>query len=278
MYLVSAIIPVYGVNRNLENLERIIETCPDGIQVIIVHDNSDGESVQALNHFVSHSNVEIASTTGNSPGATRNHGLQFVKANWVTFWDADDLPNPLAIIQRVEAINDAEIQLIIGSYEVLGERIRKKRIFSSNPKRAQRNLNLVSIEIGLWRCLFSYKSIQQNRFLDLRIGEDQVYFLDCLPNRLSKIQFTEMIFYHYRKDTPGSIMNSRLLESDFTRATAAINRDYYGSTTKEQISSMLLLNLSLSKAFRYPNFVNLKALLLVTLKNPLHFFRKIFTR
>ena len=278
MYLVSAIIPVYGVNRNLENLVRIIETCPNVIQVVIVHDNSDGESFQALNRFLPYSNVEIATTTGNSPGATRNHGLQFVKAGWVTFWDADDLPNPQAIVQQVEAINDAEIQLIVGSYEVLGERFRKRRIFSSNPKRAQNNLGLVANEVGLWRCLFNYKAIQQKSFLDLHIGEDQVYFLDCLPNDLSQIQFTELVFYHYRKDIPGSVMNSRLLESDFSQAIAALNHNHYASTIKRQINSRLLLNLKLSRASRYPTLINLGAVLFLSMKNPLNLFRRLVVK
>lgn len=275
MYLISAIIPVYGVNRNLENLERIIETCPNKIQVIIVHDNSDGESVQALNRFLSHSNVEIATITGNSPGATRNHGLQFVKADWVTFWDADDVPEPEAILRQVKLIDSSEIQLILGSYEVIGENLLKRKIFSSDPKRAQSNLDSVANEVGLWRCLFNYKAIQRKSFLDLRIGEDQVFLLDCLPNELSQIQFTDLIFYHYRKDTPGSVMNSKLLESDFSQTISALNHNLHASTIKRQINSRMLLNLELSRAFRFPTLANLLSVLFLSIKNPLNLFRRL---
>ncbi len=275
MYIISAIIPVFGVNRNLENLVRIIDISPIEVQVIIVHDTSDGESTESLNRFLSHSNVEISTTAGNSAGSTRNHGLRFVKADWVTFWDADDLPNPEAIVRQVKEVNHGEIQLILGSYEVLGKEFQKKKIFSSDPKRAQENLDSVAKEVGLWRCLFTYKAIKDKSFLDLRIGEDQVYFLDSLPNDLSQIQFTELIFYRYRKDIPGSIMNSRLLESDFSQAIAAINHSHYGSTIKKQISSRLLLNLKLSRAFRYPTLINLVAVLYLSIKNPLNLFRKL---
>ena len=275
MYIISAIIPVFGVKRNLENLVRIVGNCPNEVQVILVHDISDGESVESLNQFLSHSNVEVSTTTGKSPGSTRNHGLQFVKADWVTFWDADDLPDPEAILRQAKLVDRNGIQVIVGSYEVTGEKFLQRRIFSSDPKRVQRNLSLVANEVGLWRCIFNYRAIQQSYFLDLRIGEDQVYFLDCLPNDLSQIRFTESVFYHYRKDIPGSVMNTRLLESDFSRAIAALNDNNYESKIKKQINSRLILNLEISKAFRFPTLMNLLSVSFLSLKNPFNLFRRL---
>ena len=115
-------------------------------------------------------------------------------------------------------------------------------------------------------------------FLMVIITMDQVYFLDCLPNDLSQIQFTELVFYHYRKDIPGSVMNSRLLESDFSQAIAALNHNHYASTIKRQINSRLLLNLKLSRASRYPTLINLGAVLFLSMKNPLNLFRRLVVK
>ena len=100
----------------LQNLGKWIPIAVDNkIRIIIVHDISDSATQSELESLLSgfsSENITLTSGYYGSPGAARNQGLSLANSKYVSFWDADDLPNP---IQVYDSILNSKIDLFHNS-------------------------------------------------------------------------------------------------------------------------------------------------------------------
>lgn len=79
--------------NSIKSLVRLCDSIPDSdsIQVIIIDDNSDINTIQRLQNVELNNNVEIIfCEISNGAGAARNLGIQEAKGKWILFADADD--------------------------------------------------------------------------------------------------------------------------------------------------------------------------------------------
>ncbi len=116
MYVLTAVIPVYGVSRNFENLKKMFSHIPSDIRVIVVHDTTDGEDATQLAKIATSSNFTILEGAGGSAGETRNYALPLINSEWTVFWDADDYPHPMSLLDAISDATCDEIELIVGSF------------------------------------------------------------------------------------------------------------------------------------------------------------------
>lgn len=92
--LCSIIIPHHNL---LPLLVRCLDSIPDDsrIEVIVVDDNSNSETVEGLKQLQIKSNVRILYTKeGRGAGYARNKGLESASGKWLLFCDSDDYFNP----------------------------------------------------------------------------------------------------------------------------------------------------------------------------------------
>ena len=116
-----------------------------------------------------------------SPGAARNAGLAQVLAQWVAFWDSDDVPNPKQFLEMILQGQRSGAKICIGSYEmnlVNSEREVKHRV-------ASRPLN-VAFSPGIWRMAFNSHLLHGIKFSKSLWGEDQrlLFEIDYLKNSI----------------------------------------------------------------------------------------------
>jgi hypothetical protein len=274
MYILTAVIPVYGISRNIENLRKVLVDIPQSIQVIIVHDTTDGENVSPLKEIATPSNFTILEAVGGSAGKTRNHAIPFIKSEWTVFWDADDRPFPMAILEAIHDSVTGVSDLIVGSFSRSKKNSLDQEDYSGTTHGIHPKDSFLT-EFGIWRCIFRTTEIKDVYFDDLKIGEDLSYILRTLPSLSHKICFSNHKFYEYRLDTQGSVTNSELLNSDFEEALRVISNLGVKGDLETELKHQILLGLRLSQFKRFPSFLKLLKLVSCCFQNPMAVYNKV---
>jgi glycosyltransferase involved in cell wall biosynthesis len=268
MYLLTAVIPVYGILRNIENLRKIFCDIPLTIQVIVVHDMTDGEDTSLLSEIVDTPNFTILKVAGGTAGRTRNQALPFINSQWTVFWDADDRPSPTEILKAVSESKSDEIELIVASFS---HNSLKDLDQEATERMSARNKVEESFltEFGIWRCIFRSANIKNFHFNDLKIGEDLAFILKALPNSRRNVYFSRRNVYLYRRNSQGSVTNSRLLNNDFVEAIREISNLRVEEEFKIELKNQILLSLLASQFKRFPSIRKLLYLIRFCFRNPM---------
>jgi hypothetical protein len=273
MYVLTAVIPVHGVSRNLENLKKMFKLIPSDIQVIVVHDTTDGEDATQLAKLATSSNFTILEGAGGSAGETRNHALPVINSEWTVFWDADDCPHPISILEAISDATCDEIDLIVGSFSLRNQ----KEMNQGETKRKSTGIKVHEsflTEFGIWRCVFRTAKIKNISFNELKIGEDLAFILAALPNSIRSVYFSSRNVYEYTQNSNGSVTNSILLNNDFEKAIQKISNLKVEGEFKDKFKSQIILSLLLSQFKRFPSARKLSNLIKFCAHNPVATYNK----
>jgi len=138
------------------------------------------------------SNLEVISGNFNGPGGARNKGLELARAPWITFWDADDCPQPDTVLSQLNQYKFVS-DVIVGGYRVAN--------YEASPttflQHVTESLEGVALSPGIWRILFRREVLHGIHFQEIRMGEDQVFVANVLL-RTAKVYFSKSVFYEYR--------------------------------------------------------------------------------
>lgn len=91
-YIVSIIIPIYNVEKYLEEcLDSLVKQTLQGIQVILVNDGSTDRSGEIADKYVAqYDNFMVVHKENEGVSIARNIGLRYVKGKYILFVDSDD--------------------------------------------------------------------------------------------------------------------------------------------------------------------------------------------
>ena len=239
----SIIIP----HKNIPDLlQRCLDSipCRDGIQVIIVDDNSDPNKVD-FSSFpgLGQPNVEVYFTKeARGAGYSRNIGLNHALGDWVIFADADDYFMPSFEPCVLDALDQTKADVLFfntalpksSNYSLLFEEARKGNMYK-----------LRYNHFSPWGKAIRKSLIDKYhiRFQEVQYGNDSwfaqmcgyyadsidVVFDECYcwsdrPDSLSRSKTVERVesyarnhillyrFFRKRKDTYGMAVNSRLVK------------------------------------------------------------------
>ena len=112
MDLVSVILPVYNVEKYVENSLRSVigQTYPD-IECLIIDDCGTDRSMDVVENVLAHSNLAgkkiriLRHEKNRGLSAARNTGLDYAEGTYIFFLDSDDSIRPNCIEKHVEAIS-----------------------------------------------------------------------------------------------------------------------------------------------------------------------------
>lgn len=233
------------MSGQLENLESWLSTLhPHSVQVVVVHDVRDQETGVELSNLVSKINnpaIELYEGKFGSPGATRNFGIEKCKGDWLSFWDSDDLPNLKAVVSACHYQPDS-IDVIIGAYQI--QQVAPGNLISK-PKQVGSYLEIAN-DPGLWRCIFKRKSIENLRFENFLMAEDQVFLLQYdFSNR--SVALSQDVFYTYFAGNPAQA--TRNIESlrDLNKSISLISSRIGDFTGNQSIIAWtMILNQTLT--------------------------------
>lgn len=235
--LLSVIIPIGNLERDIENLYRIIDHVPESlVEVIFVLDDDKKMLEIDLRNYLDQiymTNFKIIKSNARNPGGSRNLGIACAESEWIIFCDSDDMPNFENILGEIKR-DKCKSDVLIGSFEF--ENIRSKfvyeRYFGND---SNQNWEEVAINPGIWRWVIKRELVLNLEFPNLSMGEDQFFILNLLAGN-PIVKFSNELFYRYRLGSPSSLTSTKqnlddlvkILEFEFM----SFNTDFHHKRVK----------------------------------------------
>ena len=232
-YLISIIIPVYNVEKYLDNTLKSIEEQTIGLnnlEVILVDDNSNDGSKKIIERYLNkYDNFKgIFCQEGSGfPGKPRNIGLEICSSDFIMFLDSDDYLENNACEILYNKIIETKSDIVSGSYTSLNSDFEEEMDLAvwintlTNPsdnknRRKETTKKLLSnpnfeliindlkdypsiiANYNVWGKIFRKELIDENNiiFPEDRVAQDSVFLLEAFYNA-NKIVFIKDIIVHY---------------------------------------------------------------------------------
>lgn len=221
---ISIICPVRNMEGKLSNLESWVNKCNSDFQIILVCDSSTDMTLLELKKIKSmnvSADIKILEGTFGSPGSARNAGMTQADGDWVVFWDSDDIGNPRFLSQEVRRPKSESVDAIIFGYEIHSKE-NKIKAWTPWPSSPLKCINQISLNPGLWRFSFKRSSIQDLFFLDLRMGEDQLFINDFM-RKSPQLHFSDEVTYKYFVNVDNQLTSNMRAVEELGRAIKVLS-------------------------------------------------------
>jgi glycosyltransferase involved in cell wall biosynthesis len=175
----TAIIPIRSMVGKLDNLRQTLRSCAElPIQIVIIHDDANDGTEEALDQLLQDFEsliIERFQVQCESPGLARNLGIKFAKADWICFWDSDDLPNPTANVSLLNSINLERYDVLIGAIATQsGSDFSTRKTHRFLVASDSLQMHLANMP-AFTRMIFRKRLIGVHTFPAFKIGEDQCF-------------------------------------------------------------------------------------------------------
>lgn len=190
MKRLGIIIPAYNTGENIQNLlQGISDQVTDEVEVIVVDDGSQDNTLEQARHFEKNG-IRVIHQENQGVGPARNRGIEESSAEYIWFVDADDIITPNAVKILLETILQHPSDCyLFGVERIFGE----KHLILANSENCQyqsseqisKNFDgIFSVNLlnPLWNKLLKREIIIKNglRFKNLRSGQDAEFGLRYL--------------------------------------------------------------------------------------------------
>jgi glycosyltransferase involved in cell wall biosynthesis len=206
----TAVIPIRDMSGKLEKVFNTITISSSlNIQNILVVDSSTDGTYEELEEFLNRvkpQNTRLLAGNFGSAGEARNAGLLRVRSNFVTFWDADDEPNPGMYQDAISKVDNVKNAVIVGNFEEI--RLDQKPITPKKRMQIGKQPIMFARKPGIWRTIFSYSLIKELKFSSLPMGEDQEFLIQTLLLD-PEVIFNNEVFYKYHTGHDGQATSSK---------------------------------------------------------------------
>lgn len=199
----------------LKNLELSLKAVKDlnlPISFILVHDGLDEGTDREVSDLAVSYNARYLNLVVNSPGLSRNYGLQHADSDWVAFWDSDDIG---LVEEAISAVHNSPLNadFILAGYSQVSQ-VTKRVNKVSTP---MGNFSMAMINPGIWRFIFRKSAIVNTNFPAYRMGEDQVFLARLLINE-SSVYFSDKNIYLYVEGEGGQLTKEKTAVSEILLA------------------------------------------------------------
>lgn len=232
-FLISIIIPVYNVDKYLDNTLKSIEEQTIGLnnlEVILVDDGSNDGSQEIIKRYLNkYDNFKgiFCQVSSGFPGKPRNIGLEICSSDFVMFLDSDDYLEKDACEILYNKIIETGSDIVSGSYTSLDSNLKEEMDlavwittltdpmdnYNNRKEYVKKLLSNSRFELivndlkeypsiianyNVWGKIFK-KSLFDSfniKFPEDRVAQDSVFLLECIYNA-NKIVFIKDIIVHY---------------------------------------------------------------------------------
>lgn len=222
--LVSVIIPVYNVAPFLrESLDSVIHQTYKDLEIIIIDDGSTDESGKICDEYaIKDMRIHVVHQKNCGLGKARNHGLDIMTGEVVTFLDSDDAFHPDYISLMIDKMIKENTDIVLCKF--VTQITEGSLCFSTPPDKAAPSIKaglynrkealcaLVDGEITsqAWNKLYRKELWDNTRFPEGQVYEDIATTYRIL-NLCKSVFVLENVLYLYRK-RKGSITSSYTVE------------------------------------------------------------------
>lgn len=234
-YKITVIVPVYNVDKYLENcVSSIINQTYRNIEILLVDDGSTDQSGQLCDRFKdSDSRVRVIHKENGGLSSARNAGLDEMSGDYVTFVDSDDwLTNDMLECQLSEALQYNVDIVHSNCFSVYNGKVhpicvQPKKYLSTKKDILTARICSGGFCLGRWPCLFKASMFDDVRFqVGMTCSEDSAMDSDILL-RVNTVYCDGVPRYYYRSFRNGSLANSEIKESDLLAV------DYVGNNVTQ---------------------------------------------
>ncbi|MCQ2181895.1 MAG: glycosyltransferase [Bacteroidales bacterium] len=221
----SIIVPVYNVSAYLEEcLDSIAcQTLTDNVECILVDDCGTDDSMSIAENFITGYSGDILFSIARHEcnkglSGARNTGLSQARGKYVMFLDSDDKLTPDSIVSLLAPLHQAEYDMVIGEYSVIGG--RDVFMHTSMPEGECLGRNAIATARCkhqwypmAWGKVYRKSFLEDNSLLFLEgiLHEDELFSsqLSCV---IRSMYCTKAVCYEYRVRD-----NSIMTSSDYAR-------------------------------------------------------------
>lgn len=213
--IISLVIPVYGVEKYIEEFARSIfsQACPS-VQFVFVNDGTKDSSMTVLENLIdsqySHLRDRIVIVNKENGGlpAARKTGLEHAEGDYIYHVDPDDWLSEGSFEAILEKIRQTEADLIFFNYVKEYENrssIKKEYPYEVSQKDTYiRNMyNHRAFGTLCNKCV--KRSLYEGIFHPKYSYAEDCYLSVQLAARAESLAYLEKDIYHYRKNNPHSI-------------------------------------------------------------------------
>lgn len=222
--VISVIVTAYNVENYLRQCldSLLVQTFPS-IEFIVVDDGStDGSGEICEEYALKDERIQVIHRPNGGPSAARNAGIEIAHGEYIGYVDGDDWIEPEMYERMYEACREYGAQIAICSYRHHGEGAEEMHPTGDRLELSREQaLELYimgdpqyHIYHAVWSKLFERSIVQDLRFREGHQSEDIMY-TTCALGKTEKCVFLDSLYYNYRTDRNGSIMNTRLEERRF---------------------------------------------------------------
>lgn len=252
--LLSIVVPVYNVEKYLEQCMKSILIDSYNYEIILVNDGSTDNSKKICEKFEKEfSVVKLVNKKNAGLSAARNTGFENAKGKYILFLDSDDYLVDGSVNQILKYIEDKNEDVLMSSYyEVCEDKIVDTVKFEIDETK---NINDIKKQIFSDQgCIWTaWKFVVRKEFLEKKniifkkgyLHEDVDYTTRIILD-MDSFRYMDFIWYNYRISREGSIMSKRNVKSTIHTAQIIIDleKDIRASKYNEEFYSLVLARLS----------------------------------
>ncbi|MBO4379933.1 MAG: glycosyltransferase, partial [Muribaculaceae bacterium] len=202
--LVSVIIPIYNVEKYLEEcVESVVNQTYSNLEIILSDDGSTDSSGAIADRLAATDiRIHVIHEENGGSSVARNRGLDIAKGEYVMFVDSDDTVS-LDIVERLLGImieTDTDIVISRHPTNVHGQFIEMKNPEDVNVYSREEIVRLfLERKIPSSACLrlCSQSLIGETRFVPRLFNEDAVFTVDLLA-KVERVAYIDRVLYYYR--------------------------------------------------------------------------------
>lgn len=216
---ISFIIPVYNCETYIERcVNSILEAnwLEKTIQIILINDGSDDDSLQICNTLSSRwpNVIEVYSQNNAGASAARNRGLFYANGEFIWFVDADDRINTIEVPSLVsELLNSKENVFCFNYFEETISTEREIRNIQFPKIVSTKQYLLKSHSLYLWDKIYRYSIIRGTHFLEgTKNIEDFLFNIEVLID-CDYIKLVNKSIYIYNTSNIGSTSRNRSMRN-----------------------------------------------------------------
>lgn len=247
--MISIVIPIGNLDRDQKNLETTLgNTGVDAnLEIVVVFDFDEiTENAIHFSNSLQSQGIKVIISNARNPNGARYDGYLASRGNWITFCDSDDE----IYLDKLKScssdwITPGNLYVYSFALDFLDDNVVTSHHIGANKFSFIQNP-------GLWRCVISSDTLQENFFCNTLMGEDLVLLTGAILNTKS-IKFLGDEIYKYNNYQPNRLSTLRLSDSYIATAIAYSNLMIMNLKT---INRNSLIASALFSSFLISSFIN----------------------
>ncbi|MCA0152364.1 glycosyltransferase family 2 protein [Winogradskyella vincentii] len=217
--LVSIVTPIFNKEKVIEEtIQSVLNQTYTNWELLLVNDASSDNSSNLVKKFVEQDERIKYSEFSSNKGAAeaRNYGSKMAKGEYIAFLDADDLWHKTKLEIQIQALNEKNIDVCFGSYEMVDSKSNPLNIKVHTLPVLTYNKLLKANYIGNLTGIYNCKNLGKIYTKDLKKRQDWLLWIEALKRSQKPAHgISETIAYYRKSDNSLSSNKVNLIKHNF---------------------------------------------------------------